>query len=474
MTSHKEKGKKNKTTKIKKDIILKTVEDNEEKNIENSTNLIQKIKNKKLKKFKLFLKKDLKKKDKYYKRQRALRLLLLVAYNFKRGNSIAASASLSFYLLLALIPIIFLGFSLLDNFGAFEGGSALIIEYIQNNYFPIKSDNFDGVLNYLNGQNYSTMGTVGVITLLIFSVNLFNRVEKNFNAIWRVTNHRKFVKRFTSFFTFLMLSPIFFSMSLHFSSRVQTMIKDSNFSALTAIFNYTVSGFFLFAMFLVIFLFLPNTNVKIRSAIIGAIVSATIFALLKLVFQIYINTLVLNNYKNIFGTMSLVPIFLIWIYLSWIVTLIGVTVSYVYQNQDFLWQYSKNIILDSETEKIEVLNTEKLIEIFYIIVSNFKEGKGGVELHKISQYFKINPDILDSLITKWIENDLLIRYETPSSATSYIPKRPLNSIKIDDIISPFINDISLTYTSENFKTFILNYRNTRKQYIKVKSVDDLI
>ena len=153
---------------------------------------------------------DLEKHQKGYYKQLILRFILLIKYHLTEKDLIRSASALSFDLLLAIIPIFFLGFALLNSFGAFEGGGASILRYIHENYFPIKTDNMNSILNYLNKQNYSTMGSVGIITLLIFSTNLFLKIENVLNKLWSVTNKRHLSRRFTNFFTFLMLAPIFF------------------------------------------------------------------------------------------------------------------------------------------------------------------------------------------------------------------------------------------------------------------------
>jgi len=411
--------------------------------------------------------------EKNYRRQLILRFIFLIKFHMREKHLVRSASALSFDLLLAIIPIFFLGFALLNSFGAFEGGGASILKYLHENYFPIKTKNLDTLLVYLNKQNYSTMGSVGIITLIIFSTSLFLKIENVFNQLWSVTNKRNISKRFTNFFTFLMLAPILFSMSLHFSSKFKTILDDlSAISAFSAIFSYMVSGFFIFMMFFVLYFFVPNTKVKFMPAAVGAFVASVIFMILKLVFGIYVSTFVINNYKNIFGTMTILPIFLIWIYLSWVITLAGGVVSYIYNKYEAIWSFNKSFILGDKDKSTEVLTNEKLIEIFYIISDRYDRGKGSTRLDQVSQYFRLQPQVISYIIERWTESDLIISYE--DGYHSYIPKKPLDKIIVGDIISPFLNDINLIDASKQFDMFIKEYRAVTNNFIADRTIKDLI
>lgn len=416
---------------------------------------------------------DIEPNKKYHFRQFILRFIFLIKFHLKEKHLVRAASALSFDLLLAIIPIFFLGFALLNSFGAFEGGGASILKYIHENYFPIKTSSMDTLLSYLNKQNYSTMGSVGIITLIIFSTSLFLKIENVFNQLWSVTNKRHISKRFTNFFTFLMLAPIFFSMSLHFSSKFKTILDDlSTISAISAIFSYMVSGLFIFLMFFILYFFVPNTRVRFVPAVMGAIVASIIFMILKFVFGIYISNFVIHNYQNIFGTMTILPIFLIWIYLSWIITLIGGVISYIYNKYEMIWSFNKEFILNGKDKSTEVLTIEKLIEIFYIISERYSKGNGSTRLDQVSQYFRLQPQVISYIIEKWIESGLIISYE--DGYLSYIPKKPLETIVISDIINPFLNDINLVDASKQFDLFINQYRTITKTFIEKKTIKDLI
>ena len=416
---------------------------------------------------------DVEKNEKYYYRQLLLRYIFLIRFHLREKNLIRSASALSFDLLLAIIPIFFLGFALLNSFGAFEGGGASILRYLHTNYFPIKTESLDTLLTYLNKQSYSTMGSVGIITLIIFSTSLFLKIENVFNKLWSVTTKRNISKRFTNFFTFIMLAPILFSMSLHFSSKFKTILDDlSAVSALSAIFSYIVSGFFIFMMFFTLYFFVPNTRVRFVPAAVGAMVASIIFMILKFVFGIYIGSFVLNNYKNIFGTMTMLPIFLIWIYLSWVITLIGGVASYIYNRYETIWSFNKEFILGSKDRSTEVLTSEKLIEIFYIISERYNTGKGSTRLDQISQYFRLQPEVISYIIDRWVESDLIIRYE--DIYLSYIPKKPLDTIIVSEIINPFLNDINLVDASKEFNSFINRYRTITTTFVENKTIKDLL
>jgi DNA-binding IscR family transcriptional regulator len=170
--------------------------------------------------------------------------------------------------------------------------------------------------------------------------------------------------------------------------------------------------------------------------------------------------------------MTIFPIFLVWIYLSWVITLIGGTTSYIHQKYKIIWGFNKEFILGAKNKTTEVLTNEKLIEIFYIVSAKYSLGKGSTHLDEISQYFKIQPEVISYIIERWVESNLIISYE--DRYISYIPKKPLGLITLGDILNPFLNEINLVDASKHFNTFINEYRTISKTYINDRSIQDLI
>jgi len=424
-----------------------------------------------LNKLRQIIKDDKKKGEKGYYKQFILRFIFLIYHHLMNRNITKSASALSFDFMLALIPTFFLAFSLLNVFGVFE--NQVIIEYIQQNFMPVQSDNLQSLFDLLQSQNYGTIGSIGVVTLLFFSTSLFLKIEDVFNQIWKVTDKRPFSRRFTNFFTFIMLAPILISVSIHYSSMFKSMIADYTFiSTLGAIFSYIMSGSFIIAMFMTFYLYLPNTKVMLKAAFLGAIFTTIAFIILKTAFNLYMTNIALKNYKNIFGTMSIIPVFFIWIYAIWVVTLIGAVISYVSQKYHGLWKNNKKYILGVENQDIEIVTTEKLLEIFFIIASRFQKGNGATTLGEISQYFKTNPEIIIMILDKWIEKGLLIKIE--EQYNSYIPKKPLEFIKLIEITSPFMTEIDVISSNDNFEEFILKYRSMRFDYIKEKNISSLL
>lgn len=418
---------------------------------------------------KKFAAQDLVPGDHGFRWQRILRFILLAYHHLKSRNVNQSASALSFDLILAIIPTFFLGFSLLNVFG----NDGAIQDYLKKDFIPLPEEQLKGLFDILDKQNYGTIGSIGIVTLLIFSTNLFLKVENVFNQIWKVPDRRPFIRRFTNYFTFLMLAPILFSISVHFSSEFKIILSGYTFtSTLIALLSYLLSGIFVMAMFLLIFISMPNTRVRLRSALIGALVSAILFLILRSIFGFYVTTFALKSYSNIFGTISIVPLFFVWIYLTWIIVLIGAAIAYVFQRYKFLWKNSKEEIINNRSTGVALVTTEKMIEIFYIIAENFKSGKGSTTFGEITHYFSIPTDSIAYITDKWVENELLIRYE--ENFLSFIPKRPLDQIELFDIVKPFFEEVEIDGASLSLRQFIGTYRSMRSTFIDEKNITDLL
>ncbi|MBN2694087.1 YihY family inner membrane protein [bacterium] len=407
--------------------------------------------------------------------QKFLRFLALIYIHIKQHNINQYASALAFDLILALLPTFFLAVSLLNLFGNFQDNAITsLMQSINENIIPIPPEKLKIITEAFENQNYKAIGSIGVVTLLIFATNLFLKIETVFNQIWKVSDKRAFVRKFTNFFTFLMLAPILFSISIHFSSEVKSFLSEYTItSAFIAIFSYLMAWFFMIGLFLILFLFLPNTRVLFPSAFWGALFSAIAFSMLKTGFSFYVNQIALKSYENIFGTIAVIPLFFVWIYFTWVVILLGSAISFVFQNYSSLWKNNRKYIFGEKiNEDVELITSEKLIEMFYIIAKKYQSGDGSTTLGEISQYFKTDIDVIISILDKWVEKGLIIKVD--DSFLSYIPKKPLDTIQLIDITNPFFSRIELEISSEKFQTFLQDYRETRKNLVDKKSVMDVI
>lgn len=241
--------------------------------------------------------------------------------NHCRGNDLKITAGyLSFITLLSLIPILTVMLSVISAFPKFTGARELIEGFIFTNFLPASSHQIQGYIDSFV-DNASKMTAVGIIFLIAVALSLISSVDTALNKIWRVQNKRKGVISFSIYWMVLTLGPVFIGASIGVTSYIVSMADSLTGGviglALIELLPFTISAI----AFLFLYMLVPNRDVPLRPALAGAVFAALMFEVTKRGFALYITNF--PSYQVIYGTLATIPILFIWVYLSWIVVLLG-------------------------------------------------------------------------------------------------------------------------------------------------------
>ncbi|MCF8999714.1 YhjD/YihY/BrkB family envelope integrity protein [Acinetobacter nectaris] len=255
--------------------------------------------------------------------------LLFVILRFESDRCRDKAASLTYTTLFAVVPMLTVFLVIISSIKALEPARQQLQELIYSNFLPRSSIAFDQTLNSFTEKS-SNLTAIGILFLFITSVMMLNSIEDVFNRIWRIKDKRSGIIGFMRYWTIISLGPILLGSAFALSSAVASLnILHNNFTGyhidstyFLGILSYalTVLGFFF------IYWTIPNREVPLRSAIVGAIFSGTIFQLLKTFFGYIMSNF--TSYELVYGAFAAVPIFLLWIFLSWNIILLGVEVSF--------------------------------------------------------------------------------------------------------------------------------------------------
>lgn len=251
------------------------------------------------------------------------RFARFVMTHFLQDDCTYIASALAFTSILAIVPLMSVGLAIFSIFPVFQSISEPMQTFIFHNFIPSTGAE---VQNYL--QQFTLQATklplYGIGFLLIMALLLMLTIEQAMNKIWRVNASRHGVTAFLLYWTILSLAPILLGLSVIGSSYLLLLL------------NHPAPSFFLhslpFILSLIGFIFLytivPNCHVKFRHAFAGSFFAAICFELAKLIFACYLNHF--NAYELLYGAFATIPIFFIWVYWTWVITLVGAEISYAF------------------------------------------------------------------------------------------------------------------------------------------------
>ena len=243
--------------------------------------------------------------------------------NHCRDDQISMTAGyLAFISLLSVVPLIAVMFSVLKAFPVFDSLKKSIEQFIFSNFVPTSGDQ---IQVYINGfvDNATQMTAVGIIALMVVSLQLIWSIDSTLNRIWKIERRRPLVISFAIYWMVLTLGPVFVGGSLAVTSYVISIaaMADDYTLGFSAIATSLVPFLISTVGFAMLYMLVPNTQVKFKSAMAGAVVAAALFELSKRVFALYITSF--PSYQVIYGALASIPILFLWVYVSWYVVLLG-------------------------------------------------------------------------------------------------------------------------------------------------------
>ncbi len=246
-----------------------------------------------------------------------------VLQRFFQQRCTETAASLSYTSLLSLVPlmaVIFAGFS---TFSVFDTLFSEVQKFIFENFVPSSSQVIQQYLHEFVGKA-SRLTLVGLISLFVIALMLVWQIDRSLNQIWEVKRSKNIMRNFLIYWAILTLGPLLIGISLMITSYITSlpMINDAaELVGFKAEMLALVPVLLTLLAFSLTYLMIPNTRVSFKHALVGGVTATLLFELSKKGFAFYISNN--NTYSSLYGALSTLPIFLIWIYISWLVTLLG-------------------------------------------------------------------------------------------------------------------------------------------------------
>ncbi|WP_343564896.1 YihY family inner membrane protein [Kiloniella sp. b19] len=248
-----------------------------------------------------------------------------VLKRFGEDNGPRVAASLSYSSLLAMVPLMTIALALLSAFPGFEGQREQLVDQLLSSLLPSAELQIAEQLNSFV-QNARQTTAIGILVLGFTALMLLNTIKSSFDMIWRIRDKRPFFQLMLVYWALLTMGPLLMGTSLSLSSYSYAMTRwVGEVDYTRTVISFLLPILFGSVGFTILYAVVPNRAVQWRHALIGAVVATVIFELLKKAFGLYITNF--PSYQAIYGALATVPIFLVWLYLSWCVVILGAEIA---------------------------------------------------------------------------------------------------------------------------------------------------
>lgn len=344
------------------------------------------------------------------------------------GQLSLRAMSLVYTTLLSIVPLIAVSFSALKAFGVHKDIEPHLYGFLEP-LGPKGVEITDYVMNLVNNVNGNVLGGIGFIFFIYTAISMVQKLEDSFNYVWYVAKPRSFATRLVEYSTVLIVGAIAVGLSvktLAEFSKEQLVVSIQESTALAPAFALTdrlMPYAITIGIFTFLYKFIPNTRVSFRSAIIGGLAGGFLWATTAMIFASFIATS--SNRQAIYASFAVAVSALIWLYLNWLILLIGAQVAFYFQNPAYLRIGRREPRLSNSMRERVALN------IMFLIGREFRNPVLGVDLRSLSRTLRI-PSITLAPIALGLETKGLI---TTNEKEKLLPGREMARITLNDILS---------------------------------------
>jgi len=299
-----------------------------------------------------------------------LRIVVLTIRGLKEDQCGLRASSLTFYTLLSIVPVLALVFGVAKSFGYDQHVEDILLEK-----FVTQKEALNWIIGFakeaINQTHFGFIAGFGALMLLFSVIKMLTNIENAFNHIWGITKSRSLMRKIGDYHAFVLVSPLL--MVLGTAMTVFVQLRIVKLAQYVSISNETVINLqklFIFSPYLVMWIlfifvckFMPNTKVQWRGAIIGGMISGTLFQLI-LVGFVHFQQLT-SSFGDIYGSFAVLPLFLIWLQISWLIVLFGGEISFAYQNvENYEYEQDCNNISHTQSNLLALLITRLVFKRF--------------------------------------------------------------------------------------------------------------
>lgn len=352
----------------------------------------------------------------------ALQIAYALLRDLTEGNLSLRAMSLVYTTLLSLVPLLAITFSVLKGFGVHNQ----IEPFLQNALAPLGDQGQEvatRIIEFVNNMQVGVLGSVGLVMLIYTVVSLIQKIEMAFNAIWNVGQNRSLAARFSGYISILVLGPMLIFSSLGISATV------SSSSAMTAISSVPGVGFLLheagrlipyviiITAFTLLYRFLPNTQVRWLSALIGGVVAGFLWESVGWAFATYV--VKSSNYSAVYSAFATLILFMIWLYVAWLILLAGCSVAYYHQHPECVVAKRRDLQLSLRGQE------HLALAVAAWIAKCFQDGAPAPNSDQLVERYQVPGPTVDAVLSM-LEGAGFIRCLEGKRA-GYVPARPPES-----------------------------------------------
>ncbi|MFP3871059.1 MAG: YhjD/YihY/BrkB family envelope integrity protein [Syntrophobacteria bacterium] len=358
-----------------------------------------------------------------------LRVVYVVVRDLSEGQLTLRAMSLVYTTLLALVPLLAVSFSILKSFGVHNQIEPVLLRFLA----PLGEKGIEissRVIGFVDNVKAGVLGSVGLALLIYTVISLIQKIERAFNYTWHVKQSRPFAQRFSDYLSVTLIGPVLLFSALGITASVmstavvQKLVAIEPFGSLLTMASKLLPYFLTITAFTFVYIFVPNTKVRFRSALIGAVIAGSLWQLTGWAFASFIVTS--TRYTAIYSSFAILIMFMIWLYLSWLILLVGASISFYHQHPESLSLHWHELKLGSR------LKEEVTLLAMFLIGQSYYERRPAWTLEDLARRLGIPGETLESTLEALERSGIIT--QTGQDPPGYLPALPPDDTNLKEVL----------------------------------------
>nr|NIN96685.1 YihY family inner membrane protein [Anaerolineae bacterium]NIQ79695.1 YihY family inner membrane protein [Anaerolineae bacterium] len=361
---------------------------------------------------------------------KTLRLFYVAVRDLSEGQLTLRAMSLVYTTLLSLVPLLAVSFSVLKAFGVHNQIEPVLL----NAFAPLGPKGVEiaqNIIGFVENMKVGVLGSIGLGLLIYTVVELIRKIEAAINEIWKIHRPRSFARRFSDYMSVVLIGPVLIFAALGLTATVmstavvQELRQIEPFGTAFYVGSKLMPYVLVCAGFAFVYVFVPSTKVRFRSALVGGTFAGILWQTAGWGFAKFIVTS--TKYIAIYSGFAILILFMIWLYLNWIILLIGARVTFYHQYPQFLHVKKEFLLLSNR------LKERLAFMVMYLVGSNFHWGKKPWTLNSLVDRLGLPIEPVQDVLDNLEKRSLLM--ESGAEPPEYLPARDIAMIKLGDVLN---------------------------------------
>jgi membrane protein len=358
-----------------------------------------------------------------------VRVLVVLARQLLGGQLNLRAMSLVYTTLLSVVPLLAVSFSVLKGFGVHNQLEPVLLNFLA----PLGAKGIEvsnNIIGFVENVQVGVLGSLGLVFLLYTVVSLTQKVESSFNFVWQVERLRALAQRFSSYLTVILVGPVLMFTALGVTatvmntSLVQYLISVEPLGEVIVLGSRLIPYLLVIAAFTFIYMFIPNTRVKLLPAVVGGVVAGVLWQTSGWAFAAFVASS--TKYAAIYSGFAILILLLIWLYLSWLILLLGAQVAFYVQHPQYVTREPVRFDLSNR------LRERLALQLMFMVADHHLNGREPWTLDAFAQQLGLPMQPVNQVLR--LMQDTGFVAETNEEPPAYLPRRDIETIALADLL----------------------------------------